>query len=106
MTDLRRAARFDLAWVPQVFIPRAELETGLERVFGALRPGGGLVVPTNAPPECADQMEQAVMVHAGHVLGGGPIDVAEARALLAEAGYVDVRDHDYGGQVVMTAVRP
>ena len=60
-------------------------------------------MPTIAPPECADPMEQAVIAHAGHVLGGGPIEVTDAHALLAEAGFVDVRDHDYGGQVVMTA---
>lgn len=106
VTDLEESGDFDLAWVPQIFIPRAELEAGLVRVFGALRPGGGVIVPTNAPPGCADQMEQAVMVHAGHVLGGGPIDVAEAHAMLVHAGYADVLDHDYGGQVVMTAVRP
>lgn len=106
VTELDESSEFDLAWVPQIFIPRAELETGLERVFAALRPGGGVIVPTNAPPGCADQMEQAVMVHAGHVLGGGPIDVSEAHEMLLQAGYVDMRDHDYGGQVVMTAVRP
>jgi SAM-dependent methyltransferase len=106
VSELAETAAFDLAWVPQVFIPRAELENGLARVFAALRPGGGLIVPTAAPPAEADRMEEAVMVHAGHVLGGGPIDVAEAHAMLTATGYVDVRDHDYGGQVVMTAVRP
>ena len=106
VAELDESAVFDLAWVPQMFIPRLELEAGLQRVLGALRPGGGVIVPTNAPPGCADQMEQAVMVHAGHVLGGGPIEVSEAQAMLLQAGYVDVRDHDYGGQVVMTAVRP
>jgi SAM-dependent methyltransferase len=104
--DLDEVAAFDLAWLPQIFIPRAELESGLEQVFRALRPQGGVIVPTNAPPGCADQMEQAVLVHAGHVLGGGPIDVAEAHELLVAVGYVDVRHHDYGGQVVMTGVRP
>ena len=39
-------------------------------------------------------------------LGGvDAIDVVDAHALLAEAGFRDVRDHDYGGQVVMTALR-
>lgn len=105
VTELAGDDVFDLAWVPQIFIPRADLATGLTRVHACLRPGGGVVVPTLAPPGCADRMEQAVMVHAGHVLGGGPIEVAEAHALLEAAGYVDIRDHDYGGQVVMTAVR-
>jgi SAM-dependent methyltransferase len=106
VTELDEEQAFDLAWVPQIFIPRGELEAGLERVLRALRPGGGVIVPTNAPPGCADQMEQAVLVHAGHVLGGGPINVAEAHAMLAEAGFEDIRDHDYGGQVVLTGVRP
>jgi len=105
VAELDDVAAFDLAWVPQIFIPRPELVTGLERVFAALRPGGGLIVPTIAPPEAADDMEQAVMVHSGHVLGGGPIDVVDAHRLLAEAGFREVRDHDYGGQVVMTALR-
>jgi hypothetical protein len=106
VAELDESVAFDLAWVPQIFIPRMELEAGLERVLRALCSGGGVIVPTNAPPACADQMEEAVMVHAGHVLGGGPIEVSEARAMLVLAGFVDVRDHDYGGQVVMTAVRP
>jgi 2-polyprenyl-3-methyl-5-hydroxy-6-metoxy-1,4-benzoquinol methylase len=106
VAELGESDEFDLAWVPQIFIPRAELEAGLERVLHALRPGGAVIVPTTAPPGSADQMEQAVMVHAGHVLGGGPIDVPEAHRMLTTAGYVEVRDHDYGGQVVMTAVRP
>ncbi len=105
VAELEEEGVFDLAWVPQIFIPRPELITGLQRVFAALRPGGGLIVPTIAPPEAADDMEQAVMVHSGHVLGGGPIDVVDAHELLAEAGFRDVRDHDYGGQVVMTALR-
>ena len=105
VAELEEDGVFDLAWVPQIFIPRPELITGLQRVFTALRPGGGLIVPTIAPPEAADDMEQAVMVHSGHVLGGGPIDVVDAHELLAEAGFRDVRDHDYGGQVVMTALR-
>lgn len=104
--ELSEVSAYDLAWVPQIFIDRGVFVRGLARVFAALRPGGGLVVPTLAPPDLADPLEEALMVHAGHALGGGPIDVGDARALLAEAGFVDVRDHDYGPQVVMTAVRP
>lgn len=106
VVELEDESAFDLAWVPQIFIPREEMITGLARVYAAVRPGGGVIVPTIAPPECADPMEQAVMVHAGHVLGGGPIQVEDAHTLLSDAGFVDVRDHDYGGQVVMTAARP
>ena len=104
--QLDDVAAYDLAWVPQVFIPRGVFVLGLTRVFRALRPGGGLVVATLAPPGVADPFEEALMVHSGHVLGGGPIDVADCHDLIGAAGFVEVRDHDYGGQVVMTAVRP
>ncbi len=106
VAELEEVAVYDLAWVPQLFIPPAAFEPGLARVLQALKPGGGLVVPTLAPPDTADPMEQAVMAHAGHVLGGGPVERADAMALLEEIGFAEVSHHDYGGQTVLTAVRP
>ena len=102
VAEVDEVAAYDLAWVPQQFIPPEEFVPGLRRVLAALRPGGGIIVPTQAPPAAGDPMERAVSVHSGHVSGGGPIEVSEAQRLLRDAGFVEVRDHDYGGQVVLT----
>ena len=37
---------------------------------------------------------------------GGPITVEEAASLMTEAGFVDVEDREFGGQVVMLGRRP
>ena len=51
VSELDEIAAYDLAWVPQPFIPPEEFVPGLRRVHAALRPGGGIVVPTQAPPD-------------------------------------------------------
>jgi SAM-dependent methyltransferase len=106
VADLLDEEAFDLAWVPQAFIPRAALRPGLEAVFRALRPDRWLVLPVIAPPGEADEFQRAVYAHGAHLTGGGPITVEESRRLLVEAGFDQVTDLDYGGQMVMLARRP
>jgi len=106
VADLDDVDEFDLAWVPQLFIPPDAFTAGLKRVYAAMRPGGGLVVPTLAPQAGAEPMVEAVMVHSGYVLGGGPIERDEVRAMIEGVGFTDVDEHGHGHQTVLTAVRP
>ena len=106
VADLCDVQRFDLAWVPQAFIPRAALRPGLTAVFASLRPDRWLVLPVMAAPGEADPFQRAVFAHDAHLTGGGPITVDEARDLLHEAGFDQVTDLTYGDQVVMLARRP
>ena len=106
IADIEEVEEFDLAWVPQPFIPREQFVPGLACVHRSLRRGGGIVLATLAPPDITDPMVAALSQHSGHVLGGGPIEIADSRALLSEAGFEDIRDFDYAGQVVLIAVRP
>jgi hypothetical protein len=106
VADLADAASYDLAWLPQPFIPRSTFEAGVVTVYRAVRPDGWVVVPLMTPPELDSAFERAVVVHAAHVLGGGPIEVPEAVDLLARAGFVDIVPEDVGVQVVLRARRP
>jgi SAM-dependent methyltransferase len=47
--DLEDEDRFDLAWVPSLFIPEAAVPKVLARVHAALRPGGWVLVPSVKP---------------------------------------------------------
>jgi hypothetical protein len=77
MTD---QTTFDLAWVPQMFIARGELEAGLERVWTALRPGGWIILALAG----AGDGGRIGAYHAllATTLGGGPMGVAEGTELL------------------------
>ena len=106
VADLFDVAAFDLAWLPQAFIPRRDLEQGLSAVFRSLRPDRWVVSPVMASPADAGDFQKAVHAHGAHLTGGGPISVAEATRLFEEAGFVEVAARDYGGQVVMLGRRP
>ena len=107
VADLEEVDSFDLAWLPQAFVPRADLTAGLGRVRTALRPGGWLVSPICAVPDSgADEFERALVRHGACLTGGGALDVAEMEALLDAAGFTDVRRHEGEAQVVMMARRP
>jgi len=106
VADLRDVERYDLAWLPQPFIARRDLRPGLRAVHESLRHDRWLVAPVTAAPGDADDFERAVHAHGAHLSGGGVITVDEARALITEAGFVDVRDCDFGDQVVMLGRRP
>jgi len=106
VADLMDVQRYDLAWLPQQFIPRADLGPGLRAVLTALRSDRWLVAPVLAAREQADVFERAVHAHAAHLSGGGPLTVDDAGDLLARAGFVDVSDVELGDQVVMLGRRP
>lgn len=106
VADLLDVDAYDLAWLPQAFIPRADLAPGLEAVFRALRRDRWLVSPVMAAPVDADTFERAVYAHGAHLTGGGPITVDEVTDLLERAGFDQITPLNHVGQVVMLAHRP
>jgi SAM-dependent methyltransferase len=106
VADLEDMDGFDIVWLPQPFIPRAAYDAGLARALRALRPGGWLVTPVMSVPTDTQPLDAALMAHAGHVLGGGPVVVADLARLLVTLGYEDVASHDMSGQMVLVARRP
>lgn len=105
VADLPDLATFDLAWVPQPFLPRAAFEAGVSRVHRALRPDRWVVVPL-ASTTASEPFEVAVFAHSAHVLGGGPMSTGEAESLLVGAGFADVRPTSWRSQVLVLARRP
>jgi hypothetical protein len=77
MTD---QTTFDVAWVPQMFIAREELEAGLERVWSALRPGGWIILALAGGGDGG--RIDAYHALLATTLGGGPMTVAEGTELL------------------------
>jgi precorrin-6B methylase 2 len=83
--DLRDEEAFDLAFLPQMFLPDDVIQRSIERIFHALRPGGWLLV--------------AVLPQEGHATistinrlknllwGGSMRDVSHLRPRLAAAGF-------------------
>jgi hypothetical protein len=92
VVDLRDADAFDLAWLPQIFLARSDLERGRERVLTALRPGCWLVMPVAAQAVDSTALEAAVLGHDALLRGGGPMLVPCASDPLRVAGFVEVRD--------------
>jgi hypothetical protein len=103
--ELADVGVFDLAWLPQPFIPRPAFEAGIPLVHRALRPNRWVVVPL-AVGSASDPFDVAVFDHTAHVLGGGPIRVADAEDLLATAGFDQITSTSWRGQMLVLARRP
>jgi hypothetical protein len=105
VADLRDRDRYDLAWVPQGFIPREAFLHGIHQVFQALKPGGALLVPVGLDPEAPD-FARARLVHSTSLAGGSAITPSQMVELLHATGFNDLAEHPVGAQVLMTATKP
>jgi methyltransferase family protein len=103
VADLADVDEFDLAWMPQIFLSREDLEVGLARVLTALRSGCWLVMPVAANGSDCTRLERAAVEHDAVIRGGGPMSVAEATELLTAAGYVQIRDMAGVSQALLMA---
>ena len=80
---------YALAWLPAPFVPDAALRAGIHRLRTALLPGGWLLMGHGKFG--VQPVEDAVARFKTVVFGGTALDDAQAAALLAEAGFDDVR---------------
>ena len=103
--ELPDVEAFDLAWLPQPFIPRLAFEAGIPLIHRALRPNRWVVVPL-AVGRASDPLDMAVFAHTAQVLGGGPIRVEDAEDLLASAGFDQITATSWRGQMLILAHRP
>jgi SAM-dependent methyltransferase len=85
VADLTDEAAFDLAWVPQMFIAREELDAGLGRVWTALRPGGWIILALAGDGD--GSRIDAYHALLATTLGGGPMGVEEGTELLERHRY-------------------
>lgn len=86
--QLEDEACFDLAWLAGPFLSRSALETGLERVLRALRPGGWAVLGLYADE---DPLRAGLARLRTARFGGTILHPDEGEALLRDAGFLDVR---------------
>jgi SAM-dependent methyltransferase len=82
------SGRFDLAWVPSLFIPDSALDLVLARVERALRPGGWALVASLKPH--ADRLMSSVARLRTSVWGGSSAPPEEMRERLAACGFAEV----------------
>ncbi len=81
--------RFDLAWIPSLFLPEQAVPAIAERVRRALRPGGWLLFAALKPSR--DPLTAALASFRTAVFGGLVTTPERVEALLAGLGFVHVR---------------
>jgi SAM-dependent methyltransferase len=94
---------FDLAFLPQMFLPDAILETSIRRVFGSLRPGGWLLAAAVARPGAG---AAAALSRLKSLLWGGNARDREALVpILRESGFAPVIRAPGGDVIRMICAR-
>jgi predicted O-methyltransferase YrrM len=89
VADLADVDRYDLGWIPSLFLPGSVIPDAIDRVARALRPGGWLLFPTTKPSD--DPILGPVGCIRTVCFGGAVIPIATVLDLLRRAGLVDVR---------------
>jgi hypothetical protein len=87
--ELTDRAAFDLAWLPQVFLPAAAFAQGLRTTLAALRPGGWLLTLAMSAP--GEDLEAAVSRLTNVLFGGTILFPEQVAQSVAGAGFSDVR---------------
>lgn len=105
VADLRDREDYDLAWLPQPFIPRTAFLEGIHNVFRALKPGGALVVPVAIPAGASD-FARARQTHAASLAGGDTMTASELVEVVGAAGFTDLVEHPVSSLILMTAIKP
>ena len=83
--EMQEDSAFDLAFLPQMFLPDAVVEEALRRIFRALKPGGWLLVAalSHDGPGTASAVNRLKNL----LWGGNTRDVAQVKPLLQSAGF-------------------
>jgi SAM-dependent methyltransferase len=104
VSELRDQDQYDLAWVPQPFIPRPAFLDGIHNVFRALKPGAAMILPVAIPAQ-ASEFARARAVHSACLAGGSAITGSELVEILHAAGLIDLAEHPFTTQRLMTATK-
>jgi 2-polyprenyl-3-methyl-5-hydroxy-6-metoxy-1,4-benzoquinol methylase len=100
--DLTDHESFDLAYLPQVFMPVDVVRRGLRTIFQALRPGGWVTLPVISAP---GQELDAALFRLRNTLWGGEVLFAEQVAeLVREAGFTVIQSGGAPGSMVQGVV--
>lgn len=83
--DLRDEEAFDLAFLPQMFLPDAVIGQAIDRVFESLRPGGWLLVAVLANE--GNTISSAINRLKNRLWGGSARSVAVLKPYLAASGF-------------------
>ena len=103
---LGERSAYDLAFLPQPFLPTEALERGLPRVRRALRPGGWLIALTSELPGDAPVVAAARRFRA-RIWGGGSVEPQAMRDSLTKAGFAGAGvGHPIGSFRAIWAQRP
>lgn len=90
LEELGELTAYDLAFIPQPFLPASALEVGLPRVQRALRPGGWLLVLIDdLPPD--EPLTVAARRFRARVWGGGSTSPEDLGRALEAAGFETAR---------------
>jgi predicted O-methyltransferase YrrM len=95
LQNLAEDGRYDLAWLPQMFLADEALEPGLRALLRALRPGGWLV--TTAVCAHGDSLTAAASRLRTVLWGGGARDADDLIGALEAHGLCDVQAVAAGG---------
>lgn len=105
VADLSETEMFDLAWLPQPFIPPDIFEHGVYSVAKALKPGAWIVVPAMAPLAEGTDLDHALYGLNAQLLGGGVSTNGDVTALLERAGFSAIQQALSGPQTLLFAQR-
>ena len=87
--DLTESEKFDLVWLPQMFLRREVLERGLRTTWTALRAGGWIVLLAVSAPGM--NLDAAFWRLRNVLWGGDPLYPEQVAELLAEAAFARVQ---------------
>jgi len=85
---------FDLAYVPQVFLPDEAFRSGIPLVWRALRPGGWVTLPVISAP--GNDLGAALARLRNTLWGGGARFADEVAEAITRAGFIDVQVRHVG----------
>ena len=88
LEDLADQQRFDLVWIPVMFLNLDVAARGLARAIEALRPGGWAVLESIATED--EGLQEAVLRLVALLYGSPGLFPERAAALLRTAGYEDI----------------
>ncbi len=88
LENLREVARYNLVWLPSLFMPEEVIRRSLAPVFRALAPDGTLIFALLEAP--SEPLPQALASLGVLRMGGHPWQRDEVESLLNATGFTDV----------------